>query len=357
MPIKAYIGLPRAGKTYEVVCNVILPALRQGRRVISNIAGLNYEAFCQILFAEGLAQEKIGKLILIEHEKVTDSFFWRCDTDSEYGTETFIQPGDLIALDEIWRFWKKRGDIHPRAQNFFRTHGHMPHPETGLICEVALISQSLRDINENIRDVLAETYQMVKNSALGSDKSYIVHIYSRGSTSKDDFIRTLPPRFYNPEYFPLYKSHSQKKDGGADAVEDNPDDRGNILKGAFFKYAMPLSVLLLIAGIWQGWKFFHPDPKAAIASKNAPAASAVPASTPAKPTISYSSTWRLIGYYRANHQTRFLLGDGSGRVRFYSDFKAAVFQAGETEIKLPDGDVVTNWTGSAPGQEKKPGIL
>ena len=258
MPLKAYIGLPRAGKTYEVVVNVILPSLRQGRRVVSNIAGLNYEAMCQVLYQEGIPQEQIGQLVSVDHSLVEKPTFWRTDTDDVENVEAFIQPGDLVALDEIWRFWKKRGDINPRSMNFFRMHGHMTHPKSGLTCEVALITQSIRDINENIRGVVDETYQMVKNTKLGSDKSYIVHIFQRGSTSKADFIRTLSPRFYNPGNFPLYKSHSTHKAGDAAAKESNPDKRGSILQGALFKVGIPLSLILIVSGFYFAYRFLHP---------------------------------------------------------------------------------------------------
>ena len=50
MAIKAYTGIMGSGKTYEVVSEVIRTALAQGRRVVSNIAGLNYEAFVDLLF-------------------------------------------------------------------------------------------------------------------------------------------------------------------------------------------------------------------------------------------------------------------------------------------------------------------
>ncbi|OKN42784.1 hypothetical protein AM420_005753 [Klebsiella pneumoniae] len=41
MPITAYVGVPRSGKSYEVVKSVIIAAVASGRRVVSNIYGLN----------------------------------------------------------------------------------------------------------------------------------------------------------------------------------------------------------------------------------------------------------------------------------------------------------------------------
>jgi zona occludens toxin len=297
MPLKAYVGLPRAGKSYEVVTQVILPALRQGRRVVSNIAGLNYEAFCSILYSEGISQDKIGTILHIEHDAVKDPNFWRTDFDNAAGTQTVIQPGDLVALDEIWRFWKKRGDIQPRCMNFMRMHGHMSHPITGLTCEIALITQSIRDINENIRDVIQETFQCIKNTKLGSEKSYIVQIYQRGSTAKVDAIRTLPPRFYKSEFFPLYKSHSQHKEGDAQAQEKNPDTRSSILKGAFFTVVIPAALVCGAIGVWWLWGFFHPVPVEPVPESTAQNTTTTGAQVINNPQPAVNEQWCVVGYF------------------------------------------------------------
>lgn len=349
MPIKAYVGLPRAGKTYEVVVNVILAGLRQGRRVVSNIAGLNYDAMCQVLYREGYPQEKIGKLVLVDHSEVEKPTFWRTDKDEEEGTETFVQPGDLIALDEIWRFWKKRGEIHPRAQNFFRMHGHMPDRTTGLVCEVALITQSIRDINENIRDVIAETFQMVKNTKLGSDKSYIVHVFQRGSTSKGDFIRTLAPRFYNSDYFPLYKSHSQKQDGAAEAQEANPDKRGSILKGGLFTVGLPLAVVLFGVSLWGVIRFFSPKQPEKVESvqvkpETAQAGQVAQSARAAGRAPEVDKAWRCVGWYVSADSVRVTLINAAGEVRVLVNPPVYKMSPMGVEVELPEGGFATPWT-------------
>lgn len=348
MPLKAYVGLPRSGKSYEVVTNVILVALRQGRRVVSNIAGLNYEAMCQVLYKEGHPQEKIGTLVCVDHAEVEKPSFWRTDTDNETGFKSFIQPGDLVALDEIWRFWKKRGDIHPRVMNFCRMHGHMTHPQTGLTCEIALITQSIRDINENIRDVVQETYQTVKNTKLGSDKSYIVHIFQRGSSSKGDFIRTLPPRFYNKEYFVLYKSHSQHVAGDAVAQEKTTDDRGNILKGALFKVGFPLALVLMLSGFYFVWKFLHPkslESKNAIYSPAAVSAQSVGAvSAASRQQSEISDAWRVTGHYQRDSSINIAIQDSAGNIRVLNNPPNYKISALGVEVELPEGGFATSWT-------------
>lgn len=251
---------------------------------------------------------------------------------------------------------KKRGEIHPRAMNFCRMHGHMTHSVTGLTCEIALITQSIRDINENIRDVVQETFQMVKNTKLGSDKSYIVHVFQRGSTSKADFIRTLPPRFYSKEFFPLYKSHSQHQEGDAAAQEKNPDDRANILKGGLFKIGIPLALIFFISGFYFLNKFFHPS------SKNVNPKSASVSDTPvnsssnvSKPkTSEVSDVWRVAGFYKRGSSFTVTLIDGSGGVRVLMNPPNFKMTALGVEVELPEGGFATPWTVVA---SSKGGIL
>lgn len=343
MSIKAYVGLPRAGKSYEVVVNVIIPAIAQGRRVVSNIAGLNFDAIKTILFSDGLLESQIGSLVSVSHDEVVSPFFWRTDTDAARGVDAFIQPGDLVALDEIWRFWKKRGAIHYRVMNFMRMHGHFVHPDSGFTCDVALITQNVKDINENIRDVTAETYQAVKNTKVGSNKSFIVHVFQKGSTAKTDHIRTLPPRMYDSKYFACYSSHSQKSEGSADAKEKNPDSRGNILHGPLIKFFLPLSFLILITGIFLLKNIFSSHaplgqkPDIAIPDKKelAPAK---------KPDIDLSKNWRVVGWYRAQSVFIVYLINQQKVVRVLQNPPNFKMSGAGVEVQLPEGGFATPWT-------------
>jgi zona occludens toxin len=355
MPVKAYTGLPRAGKSYEVVVYVILPALRQGRRVVSNIAGLNYGAMCQVLYAEGVPQEQIGGLVCVAHADVERAEFWRTDTDEAEGVQSFIQPGDVVALDEIWRFWKRRGDIHPRALNFFRMHGHFAHPETGYVCEVALITQDVSDVNENIRKVIEETYRMVKNTKLGSSKSYVVHVYGRASCTKSNHIQTKPPSMYKAENFHCYKSHSQRKDGAALAVEDNPDKRGSVFSGVFFRFVIPGAVLALGVTVWGLWHFFHRATAGKGAAAPVVAASAPALGVPAASVASYrrgevppgtpvTPAWRVVGFFRHQGFLSVLLVNAEGGVRSVDVPRGASASALGLDVWLPEGQQATSWT-------------
>ncbi len=343
MPIFAYVGRPRSGKSYEVVSVVILGALRDGRRVVSNIAGLDYAAMVDMLLAEGVPIEKIGKLASVTNEQVAKPSFWRTDQDEASGFESFIQPGDLVALDEVWRFFPRgRGAIEPRAQNFFRMHGHMPDPKTGYICQIALISQSIRDFNGNVCDVVEQTYRMVKLSKLGLDQSYRVEIYEGGNVRRADFIRELV-RQYDPKYFALYRSHSQKKEGAAAADEKKADDRGNVLKSALFRLGLPLAAVMFLFGGLGLYRFFNPAAKKP--SEVTEAAAPTPGkSKPAAERPKQADDWRVAGFVDGGQGTIVLLDGGQMRTRFLVDPPALKLTRWTAEVMLPNGEFATSWT-------------
>lgn len=350
MPLKAYIGLPRQGKTYEVVTVVIYNALCQGRRVVSNIAGLNREAMLDRFIKDGGSPESFGELVSVPHEKVLDPLFWRTDKDREQGVDSFIQPGDLLALDEIWRFWSgfalkdDDGNKRPaRVMNFFRMHGHFTHPVSGLCCEVALITQDLLDIHRSVRGIVDQTYVMTKLTAIGSTKRYRVDIFEKISIRRAP-LRQLQ-RSYNPDYYCFYKSHSQHQEGDAEPIEDNPDQRGNLLKGALFRIVLPIGAVVFIFAFYVVYSFFNPKPLEKGVPTAAKSSNAVQAQQ-ARPADNESPRWRVVGWINTGSM-RVVLSDGAHRrIIAPPNWKMGGM---DVETFLPSGEAVTPWTGGARG--------
>jgi zona occludens toxin len=352
MSIKAYVGRMGSGKTYEVASVVIYKALASGRRVVSNIAGLDIEAYKDLMLAEGVPEDRIGQLVQVSHEDVTKPEFWRTDKDEAEGVDSFIQPGDLVALDEIWRFWEGfAGRKMPeRVMNFYRMHRHFTHPETGTACDVAIITQDVLDIARKVRAVIEETYYMEKLTAIGSTRRYRVDIFQGTRTSRKP-LRSLQ-RSYDPRFFPLYSSHSQKKEGDADAVEENIDQRGNILKGALFKIILPVGALVMAGAVYVVFSFFNPKSKPVQDAKGGeggkvPAAT-VQAVSHAKAGPDLSDDWRAAGYFVNASGVAVVLLDGK-RSRVLVNPPNHKITGMEIEAILPNGEAVASWTGGKSG--------
>lgn len=366
MTIKLYTGRMGSGKTYEVVSEVILGAVRRGRRVVSNIAGLDVAAMHELLIAEGVPEDKLGSVVMFSHDEVMKPNFWRTDSSGGSEPDSFIQPGDLLALDEIWRFWSGLGKTDgegrkrpPSVMNFFRMHRHFIHEQTGVACDVALITQDLMDLSRDVRSVVEETYYMEKLTAVGSTKRYRVDIYQAGRI-RGKPLRSIQ-RSYDPKYFPLYSSHSQKKEGGADAVEENIDKRGNILSGWFFKILLPLLIPVFALSVWGVWSFLHPAEKpkqtetaaASAETKNNQVKEPGPAKAPDQPPI--TDRWRVVGWYETGGAVRVTLSDGS-QTRYLVAPDKLKIAGSSIEVGLPEGGFATSWTGNRPTRAGLPGL-
>lgn len=366
MSIKAYVGIMGSGKTYEVVSVVIYNALKRGRRVVSNIAGLNFQAMLDAMVAEGVDPDRVGELVCIPHEKVLDPLFWRTDTDVEKGVEAFIQPGDLVALDEIWRFWDGLGlkmddggkviKRPERVMNFIRMHRQMVHPVSGLACDIAIITQDPADMHRSIRGVVEETYLMTKLTAIGSSTRYRVDCFQKTRITRKPL--TSHQRSYDASKFGFYKSHSQRKEGDADAREENIDGRGNILKGALFKVILPIGILVAGFSVYVVYKFFNPGAKEVPKTsqiKPGPVVSGQPASTAPAAKVEAAPDWRIVGHIATASGLRFLLASPGGGTRWVVDPRNVKLTSQTAELILPNGDAVVNWS-SRPAASMLPGM-
>lgn len=344
MAIKAYVGIMGSGKTFEVASVVILGALRDGRRVVSNIAGLNADIYREILEAEGVEPESIGQIIPVTHDHVLDPLFFRTDKDIEQGVDSFILPGDLVALDEIWRFWDGFSKPSERFMNFVRMHRQFVHPDSGLTCELVLITQDVMDIGRKVRAVIEQTYRMEKATAVGSSKRYRVDIFQGGKVRGQPLRQLF--KTYEAKYFPLYQSHSQKQEGSANAKENSVDKRGNILKGALFKIVLPVAFLFGCWGVYFIWGFFHREPAKPVVAKEASASGV--ANSPVhreRGSGDVSEKWRIHGWYSGNAGLVLVLMDNDGRLRHVYQPPNVRF-AGLDVSAVLDGEGITKYSGS-----------
>lgn len=153
MAITAYVGIPRSGKSYEVVSSVIVEQFKKGRRVVTNIEGITEQALIDYCLKDKSVKDgTLGTLI-----KVTDDDCIRDDFFPYKGSvDTICKPGDLICLDEIWRLFPT-DNIKPNHRSFVAEHGHFTDPKTGVCCDLVVINQSVSGIPRFIKDRIETT--------------------------------------------------------------------------------------------------------------------------------------------------------------------------------------------------------
>jgi zona occludens toxin len=355
MAINAYTGLMGSGKSYEVVENVILPALLAGRRVVTNVAGLQIQDIYAYLIEKFDADPaNLGTVVQCSNEQIPVAGFFPVEVkDGEVAPPSIVQGGDLVVVDECWRWWATGCKILPAHMTFFRMHRHFVNAITSGTCDIVLIVQDISDLDRKIKVVVENTYRMSKHKLLGTSKRYRVDVYPGYKIAKGTPKIREMQRAYNPDIFKLYASYSQSAVGGKEGAIDK---RANIWRGAIFSLVLPVLFIFCVVAAWLAYRFFHPTvPKSSSAVSTAPGArvgGAAPVPVQAgQPAPSQSeSAWRVTGDYLSSGNRVVVLRRGdSTRVLINPD---GFFFDGLRVTGSLNGQLVSNFTGAEPVHDK-----
>ena len=358
MAINAYIGLMGSGKSFEVVASVILPAIRSGRTVVTNIDGINPEAVNEYLIQKYKCDpDNLGKIVSVTREQILEEGFFPDETKPEQ--KSIVQGGDLVAIDECWNFWGTDNKIPDSGEHmrFFRMHRHYTNSETGITCDLVLMIQDLGTLNRKIRVVIEMTSRTVKLKSLGAPTAYRVELYEGNKTTKltkiDTFVKT-----YDKSIFPLYKSYA-----AGSGNEKTIDKRQNIFTNPRLWGMLVIVLVMFSTGGYFAYRFFQPATKKV--SQLPSTATGVNSlhATKIEQISDFSDKWRYGGSFKSNGEIWAILVDPAGRVRVESP--SMVSGNGLSAVVIIDGKKVTTYTGSQasisfmpnPAQTLQPGLI
>ncbi|EEV25435.1 putative phage-related membrane protein [Actinobacillus minor 202] len=313
MAISAYVGVPGSGKSYEVVKSVILPAIAQGRRVVSNVYGLNEDKIQEYLLKRNkkLTVEQLGQLIYVENEKCLEVDF----LPSMENQTSFCQAGDLIVIDEVWRIWGNDKEIPKNHRSFIAEHRHFAHPDTGVTCDLVVINQDVAQIPRFIKDRIETTYRMQKHVSLGLKNRYRVDIYQGIKLFKSNRMNSYQEK-YQKEIFELYKSYEAEN-----AKEVTTDKRQSIFSSWYVRFLILFVPLFTMFCAYHLYNFFNPEEKATISEqKESSTVQEQPVPTaiyqePVRIMKPLSKTWRITGELVKDNKAYVILSDNLGRLR------------------------------------------
>lgn len=233
--IYAISGRPGGGKTYEAVAYHIIPAIKDGRKVITNIT-LNIDWFVKIFGVEVRELIKIVDGRLTDFGSTSRPFSQIEDYSDEWRNEN--GQGPLYVVDEAHMSLPSRGLPAPILE-WYSIHRHYG-------VDIILLTQNLRKLHRDIKDMVEVTYRCTKNTAMGSDKSYTKKVQDG---CNGEVVNTAT-RFYKSEFFPFYKSHSQSNKA---VVEAQAKD----IRPFWKRWPVVGAALLLGVGlpfnIWAWW--------------------------------------------------------------------------------------------------------
>lgn len=275
-------GIPGSGKSYEAVVMHVLPALAAGRRVITNLPLLvpliealspDYSGLVELRMKsqpvlgkwdpeavddKGNGEAfKLGTVDVLQQAKSWDDFQ---EKTSQRRSESASNTSVFGAVWDYYSDWKH--PITGAGPLFIIDEAHLALPVIGtnqhviewyklhrhFNADVLLATQSFRDLNQPIARLLAILIKCRKADILGKPKSYIrkVHAGYRGA------VISTEERKYLPQYFALYRSHTQGNSVGESLASDVSP---LIVKLKRFTYAWWIVTIIVCAYV------FWPKPK------------------------------------------------------------------------------------------------
>lgn len=340
MALNVYTGVMGTGKTYELVSSVILSAMLAGRRVVTNLEGVNEELI--LLYLKKQHPEHVGEFGSILHvsdEQIQQPNFLPSLKCPE--RQAIVSGGDMLVIDEAWRFWPTGKSISDEHMDFFRMHRHHTHPVKGHSCDIALAFQSITDVHRSVRSVIEINFRTTKLKQLGMPTRYRLDFWNGGKQNAGSLIGQRIVK-YQKEIFPLYASYAGV--GGKELVVDK---RQNIFSRGSLWVMVIGCVIVLVVAIYTTLWFFDPASHGVEVSQNTPSSSASSpkasslsvAAERKKPTA-LSSNWRVSGLLNLPHANVVVLVDKDRRFSYQpaSTFTGSgVFMTG-----LEDGSLVNS---------------
>lgn len=318
MAVTAYAGVPGSGKSYAMLAEVIVPAVRAGRRVLTNVSGTNPDAvidYCAKKWPNDVGH--FGSVVLVEGEKTTEPGFFPNTDDPD--AESVLQPGDLFVFDEVRMYWPRRGRFPADIMKFLRYHRHFVDADTGQSTDVVLASQLVTDYHADYRGIIERNYKFKKLKTLGRPTNYVWSMWEGSDQRKGEAVANGGGT-YRKEIYALYSSYA-----GGSGKEVATDRRENVLADKkLWAIVGGIAVMAMVA-LWSLWGLFSPavhKSAAAPVALVAPIAATAPAGAvnASVPTVNgappVSANWRIAGMVQTPTMNVVVLVDRAGNSRF-----------------------------------------
>lgn len=286
-------GIPGSGKSYEACVHHMLPAIRSGRKVITNLP-VNVEqlkVLCPDTWhllevrtqaepirgkwdASNLVKNPAFQLFEDGHTEKPRSMvpfssvwcFW-----TEWKRDDGVGP--LYIIDECQISFPKKGGAPKDVQEWSQLHRHYN-------ADVLLLSQNFRQVDDVLCGLLANLIICRKADILGSPNEYIrkVKAGNRGEVIQSE------NRKYEKQYFSLYQSHTQSSSSAEAGLQDVSP---KLKKLKLFTRIFWVIAIAFFA--WAWWPKDKPKPQAKPvqqrvaqdSSPSQPSAATRPAASPA----------------------------------------------------------------------------
>ncbi|MHC1505313.1 zonular occludens toxin domain-containing protein [Klebsiella pneumoniae] len=295
MAIILYFGVPGSGKSYEVVNSRVIPALKEGRRVVTNIRGLDIKLIQNYIKKNDKKYDikKLGELISVDHDLIqTPDFFPYFDEEEKPVENTYVKRGDYIIIDEAWRFFPDSKRLSPALESFFAEHRHFS-------LDIILLNQTPDGISKYVRGRIESMFEPANQKRIGF-KGYVIHTYS-GNKAYAKNRTTSAPKKFKKEIFELYNSYANGD--GKETLQSLSVYK--TLKFKFLALTLLLSLSLLVHGLWV--KFSN----GSISSSQTENVNTKSNLQIKKEVLLPSDVFRISGVIKSQNGIKYIITDGS----------------------------------------------
>lgn len=249
MSVYAFEGLPGSGKSYGVTKHAIIPALKNNRKILTNIP-LKMDNISNIY-------PNCKELItFIDSDDIRENPELLCEAPN----------GALIIIDEFADLFGSDYSQRKASTKFFQFWSKHRHnlDENGISQDIIIVTQDLSMIAGWIKKWIKKTTRSVELDDLGlGGKMFKVVFYDRCPSGSNPIPLSVKTEKFDKTIFEYYESHTQKTESSDPiAIQGSQiKNRTNIFKSPFFMFVLPLC---LIGGIYS---IYHISTKGIVGEK------------------------------------------------------------------------------------------
>lgn len=234
MSIQAYFGMTGSGKSYNAVANILVPALKDNRTVVTNLPLRKSSLFSDI---------DLGNVISLPSDMNSDNVY-------EYLRIDLFPPGCVFILDECFSLFpsgQKANTVPTSLKEFFSMHRHVVGADNKA-SDIYVMAQNIGQLAAWVRDMIQSMVIHTDLAPTGLKAQYRCDFYQfelHGTRNKEKFIQSSIGKIKEP-YINYYISNSKTESGQNGDVLENIIDKRTGLGGAHKKNLITAGLLFLL---------------------------------------------------------------------------------------------------------------
>ncbi len=184
--ITLFEGVPGAGKSFFLVKDRLLKAVKSGRRVYVRL--------------EGFYLDRLSELGGYDPDQLSEQVTLLQGEEQIHRLHDLVEPGSLVVVDEAQNYFRGMTKLDPKLLRWLEAHRHYG-------VDVILLCQSWGQLTSAVTRLVEATFKFKRLWALGLNR-FMIEI--RGNPVDEEIIRKAGPYRYDAATYAFYDSYAHK---------------------------------------------------------------------------------------------------------------------------------------------------